>query len=57
MQLPLMIEALRGRARERRLADDWLSSATGAFVPPKYEWRARSSPRRLTGGSWRTRSG
>src|SRR5580698_4227418 len=41
MQLPLTLDALRGRARERRLADNWLSSATGVFVPPKYEWRAR----------------
>jgi len=40
MQLPLPIGALRGRARERRLADNWLASATGLFVPPKYEWRA-----------------
>jgi hypothetical protein len=41
MQLPLTIDALRGRVRERRLADNWLSSATGVFVPPKYEWRAQ----------------
>jgi hypothetical protein len=41
MQSLRMIEALRRRARERRLADDWLTSATGAFVPAKYEWRAR----------------
>jgi hypothetical protein len=47
MRLPRLIEALgafekfRARARERRLADDWLTSATGAFVPAKYEWRAR----------------
>jgi hypothetical protein len=41
MQPPRLIEALRRRARERRLADDWLTSATGAFVPAKYEWRAR----------------
>ena len=40
MQLPLTLEALRGRVRERRLADNWLSSATGVFVPAKYEWRA-----------------
>jgi hypothetical protein len=32
---------LKQRARERRLADDWLTSATGTFVPPKYERRAR----------------
>jgi hypothetical protein len=41
MRLPGLIEAFRVRARERRLADDWLTSATGAFVPAKYEWRAR----------------
>jgi hypothetical protein len=41
MQLPLTLDALRGRVRERRLADNWLSSATGVFVPPKYEWRAK----------------
>ena len=41
MRLPGLIGALRVKARERRLADDWLTSATGAFVPAKYEWRAR----------------
>lgn len=41
MRLPGLIGAFRVKARERRLADDWLSSATGAFVPAKYEWRAR----------------
>ena len=41
MRMPGLIEAFRVRARERRLADDWLTSATGAFVPAKYEWRAR----------------
>lgn len=41
MQLPQTIEAYRRRTRERRSADDWLVSATGAFVPAKYEWRAR----------------
>ena len=39
--MPGLIEAFRVRASERRLADDWLVSATGAFVPAKYEWRAR----------------
>jgi hypothetical protein len=42
MRLPGLIEALRLRARERRLADDWLASATGTFVPAKYEGRARA---------------
>jgi hypothetical protein len=41
MRLPRLIGAFRVRARERRLADDWLTTATGAFVPAKYEWRAR----------------
>ena len=41
MRLPRLIGAFRVKARERRLADDWLTSATGAFVPAKYEWRAR----------------
>jgi hypothetical protein len=41
MRLSLTIEALRARVRERRLADNWLTSATGVFVPDKYEWRAR----------------
>ncbi len=41
MRMPGLIGALRERARARRLADDWLISATGAFVPAKYEWRAR----------------
>jgi hypothetical protein len=41
MQLPSVMVALRGRVRERRLADNWLWSATGVFVPAEYEWRAR----------------
>lgn len=41
MDLPRPIEAFRAKVRERRLADNWLKSATGAFVPDKYEWRAR----------------
>jgi hypothetical protein len=41
MQLPQPIEARRRRTREKRSADNWLVSATGAFVPEKYEWRAR----------------
>jgi hypothetical protein len=39
--LPRPIEAFRAKVRERRLADNWLTSATGVFVPDKYEWRAR----------------
>jgi len=37
--------------RQRREADDWLRSATGAFVPARYLWRAKQlcAPRqRLT---------
>ena len=32
---------------QRRSADDWLRTATGAFVPPRYLWRAEqlSAPR------------
>ena len=32
--------ALRALARQRRAADAWLRTATGAFVPPPYAWRA-----------------
>lgn len=34
--------------RERALADEWLQTATGAFVPEKYVWRANElcGPRR-----------
>jgi hypothetical protein len=37
-------EALRALvvlAGRRRVADDWLRSATGAYVPPRYAWRAQ----------------
>jgi hypothetical protein len=42
-----LVRALRLLLRQRRLADDWLRSATGVFVPPSYVWRARQlcSPR------------
>ena len=29
------------KTTKRRAADDWLQSATGAFVPEQYSWRAR----------------
>jgi hypothetical protein len=35
-----LVRAPRQKARERRLADDWLRSSSGAFVPEKYERRA-----------------
>jgi hypothetical protein len=35
-----LVRALRFLFRQRRLADDWLRSATGVFVPPRYLWRA-----------------
>jgi hypothetical protein len=41
MHLPLPIQAFRAKVRERRLADNWLKSATGVFVPDRYQWRAR----------------
>ena len=37
--LQLML-APRQKVRERRVADDWLRSSTGAFVPEKYAGRA-----------------
>jgi hypothetical protein len=42
-----LIRALRHLLRQRRVADDWLRSATGPFVPPPYAWRAEqlTSPR------------
>ena len=36
-----LLRALVGLARQRRAADDWLRTATGTSVPPRYEWRAR----------------
>lgn len=35
-----MVLAPRQAVRERRLADDWLRSSTGVFVPEKYAQRA-----------------
>jgi hypothetical protein len=35
------VRALAALSRQRRAADDWLRSATGGFVPPRYAWRAR----------------
>jgi hypothetical protein len=35
-----LVRAQRLLLRQRRLADDWLRSATGVFVPPPYVWRA-----------------
>ena len=42
-----LVRALRHLLRQRRVADDWLRSATGQFVPPPYAWRAEqlTSPR------------
>jgi hypothetical protein len=42
-----MVLAPRQAVRERRLADDWLRSSTGVFVPEKYLERAAelSSPK------------
>jgi hypothetical protein len=34
------VRAQRLLFRQRRMADDWLRSATGGFVPPAYAWRA-----------------
>jgi hypothetical protein len=36
-----LVRALVVLSRRRRVADDWLRSATGSFVPPRYAWRAR----------------
>ena len=35
-----LVRAQRLLFRQRRLAEDWLRSATGVFVPPPYLWRA-----------------
>ena len=35
-----LVRAQRLVLRQRREADDWLRSATGAFVPARYLWRA-----------------
>ncbi len=35
-----LVRAQRVVARQRKAADNWLRSATGAFVPPRYLWRA-----------------
>jgi hypothetical protein len=46
-----LVRAQRVVLRQRREADDWLRSATGAFVPTRYLWRAEQlcAPRqRLT---------
>jgi len=42
-----LVRAQLALRRIRRAADDWLRSATGAFVPPVYAWRAEQlcSPR------------
>jgi hypothetical protein len=42
-----LLRAQRLLLRQRRSADDWLRSATGAFVPQSYAWRAAQlcSPR------------
>jgi hypothetical protein len=41
------VRAHRQLLKQRRVADDWLRSATGGFVPPSYAWRAAQlcSPR------------
>jgi hypothetical protein len=36
-----LVRSLRRVALQRRVADDWLRTATGDFVPPAYAWRAR----------------
>jgi hypothetical protein len=43
-----LVRGLRSLTRQRRIADDWLRSATGRFVPASYAWRAEQlrSPRR-----------
>lgn len=42
-----LVRAERLLYRQRRVADDWLRTATGRFVPPSYAWRAEQlcSPR------------
>ena len=42
-----LARALPLLSRQRRIADDWLRSATAGFVPPPYAWRAKQlcSPR------------
>jgi len=42
-----LVRAVRLLVRRRRAADDWLRTATGAFVAPSYAWRAKqlTSPR------------
>jgi hypothetical protein len=41
------VRAQRVLSKQRRMADDWLRSATGGFVPPSYAWREKQlcSPR------------
>ena len=41
------VRAQRLLSKQRRVADAWLRSATGGFVPPAYSWRAEQlcSPR------------
>jgi hypothetical protein len=43
-----VVRALKLLSGQRRMADDWLRSATGGFVPPPYAWRAEQlcSPRK-----------
>ena len=43
-----LVLGLRSLTRRRRIADDWLRSATGTFAPVSYAWRAEQlrSPRR-----------
>jgi hypothetical protein len=36
-----LVRALRRLRQQRRVADAWLRTATGDFVPPAYAWRAR----------------
>lgn len=35
-----LVRTQRRVLRQRAAADDWLRSATGGFVPPRYAWRA-----------------
>jgi hypothetical protein len=53
--IPRLAHALS--PRQRRAADDWLRTATGTFVPPRYAWRARQlvseCERRLLAGALR----
>jgi len=37
----LLMRGLAALERQRRAADEWLRTATGTFVPSRYEWRAR----------------